>query len=503
MVLFAVAVIFTFFSVSFAAPALDRVPPFQPENFYNGPSEGADNDDVCGEITIIVTMTGTQLATAAAESQGWGGVSARQSSTLSISLSGPSSSAVSLANSEAFSAVSGSATSATSLMPASWTSASSSTPTSQSSATAFSSSSSSSKTTATSLASIDTSLKASSTAAASLPTSYSALPSITLSSSSSTTSSSAAPSASGKYPFSQVVAFGDNLSDNGNGVPFTSNTFDTSANILCLGSYAHCVADPTNCGNKIYGFGTWTDGPIAVSYLVTELGVPLTTDYAFGHANGGSLFGATIDNAYTQSTANAPSAKDQIATYTTSNPTDIADALHFLWIGANDINLYHINVDSTDNSQFATDMSTRMASLVETLITAGAPYVFVPNLYPKHVSPSSVFYADTPTRVGNLGSAIAQANDAIEAALAQFGDKAIYYDAYSFMLNVWNNHASFGITHVGGEFCDGYSQQDWDLCVTDGQGDTFYWMQYLDMTSHVHGLLAADMYQTLASHFGV
>lgn len=70
--------------------------------------------------------------------------------------------------------------------------------------------------------------------------------------------------------------------------------------------------------------------------------MPLT-DYAFGHANGGSLFGATVDNAYTQSTAKAPSSKDQIANYTSSALVKQAStALHFLWIGANDINLYHI-----------------------------------------------------------------------------------------------------------------------------------------------------------------
>lgn len=57
------------------------------------------------------------------------------------------------------------------------------------------------------------------------------------------------------YPFTKLVAFGDELSDNGNG------------------SYAHGITgDPAN----VYGFGTWTDGPVAVSYLADLLGVPLT-----------------------------------------------------------------------------------------------------------------------------------------------------------------------------------------------------------------------------------
>ncbi|KAF6232046.1 hypothetical protein HO173_009883 [Letharia columbiana] len=104
-------------------------------------------------------------------------------------------------------------------------------------------------------------------------------------------SSAAAPSHSGGYPFSAVVAFGDNLSDNGNG------------------SYAHNVAawSPTNVvdGNTIYGARTWTSGPVAVSYLTDLLGVPMDQNFAFGGAWGGSRFGATIDDTMQQSNFSA------------------------------------------------------------------------------------------------------------------------------------------------------------------------------------------------------
>ena len=78
----------------------------------------------------------------------------------------------------------------------------------------------------------------------------------------------AAPTTS-QVPFSQIVAFGDNLSDNGNG------------------SYAHGLTDPSGANPKVYGFGTWTNGPVAVSYLSNNLKAPLVADYAFGHADGG------------------------------------------------------------------------------------------------------------------------------------------------------------------------------------------------------------------------
>jgi len=247
---------------------------------------------------------------------------------------------------------------------------------------------------------------------------------------------------------------------------------------------------------------------VAVSFLVDHLGVPLTTNYAFGHANGGSLFGATIDNTYTQSTANAPSSKDQIANYSaTGDHSQIGQTLHFLWIGANDINLYHVGTsDGNNNTGFANEMATMMTKQVQSLLDLGAGYVIVPNLYAKHISPSSEFYAGTPDQVNNLGVAIALANTAIKEAFSTaFGTtgKVIYYDAYGFMVNLWNNAAAAGITMCGKHFCDGYSQADWDLCVTQGHGDEFYWMQYLDMTSHVHKLLAADMASAVKSHFGL
>jgi len=290
------------------------------------------------------------------------------------------------------------------------------------------------------------------------------------------------------YPFTQMVAFGDNLSDNGNG------------------SYAHCVtSDPGVCGNKVYGFGTWTDGPVAVSYLSTNLGVPLTYDYAYGHAEGGSKFGATIDNSYTQSTANAPSSKDQIANYTSTDPglaANVGKTLHFLWIGANDINLYHLSTAQASNPKFASDFSAKLAAQVKSLQDAGAKYIFVPGLYAKNISPSKAFYASSQAEFGNMGNSIQEANTAISATLSKMSDNVLYYDVYSFMMDLWKNAPSHNITHLGGEFCDGYSQADWDLCVTAAAGNQFYWMQYLDMTSTVHSLIAADMASTIEKRFG-
>ena len=142
------------------------------------------------------------------------------------------------------------------------------------------------------------------------------------------------------YPFNQVVAFGDELSDNGNG------------------SYAHGITgDPAN----VYGFGTWTNGPVAVQYLAGLLDMPLN-DYAFGGCCGGGSFGATINNTYTPAAAQwdgkpVPSVHDQIRwNYTNPAPKSIKNSLQFIWTGENDLSEHTDAFWESDpkNDEFAT-----------------------------------------------------------------------------------------------------------------------------------------------------
>lgn len=198
----------------------------------------------------------------------------------------------------------------------------------------------------------------------------------------------AALSTRSTYPFNQLVAFGDELSDNGNG------------------SYAHGI---TGSPANVYGYGTWTNGAVAVSYLADMLGVTLR-DLAFGGSNGGGTSGATLNNTYATAEAQVndgpvPSLYNQIhdnvstsgigsdikadlSQYTAQPHPNIHNALEFIWIGENDL------MDKTDwfwegdpsNSYFASNYSTRVAGEVEFLLKSGAPYVFVANIYPKHLA---------------------------------------------------------------------------------------------------------------------
>ncbi|KAI0457197.1 hypothetical protein F5B21DRAFT_99830 [Xylaria acuta] len=303
-----------------------------------------------------------------------------------------------------------------------------------------------------------------------------------------------------KYPFSKLVAFGDELSDNGNG------------------SYAHGISgSPAN----VYGFGTWTDGPVAVQYLASLLGVPLT-DYAFGAANGAAQFGATVNNVYTKADAQwngkpVPSVHEQILKNYThpSPPASIKKSLHFIWTGENDLSK---NTDAfwegdPRNAEFVGNISHRITWNAEYLIEKGAPYVFVANIYPKHRAPVATTYlCQDGGCIDTWGSIIESANDALKTKLSQskYASKFIYYDVYSYMVSLMENKDRYGLTESLASYCDGDSNdpnQKWDTCIAGSYtwegAQKFYWMNYIQPSTRVHGLIAQDMHATINKFFGI
>ncbi|KIW02712.1 uncharacterized protein PV09_06148 [Verruconis gallopava] len=290
-------------------------------------------------------------------------------------------------------------------------------------------------------------------------------------------------------PFNQIVAFGDELSDNGNG------------------SYAHGI---TGSPANVYGYGTWTNGPVAVSYLNDKLSLGKygLRDYAFGGANGGAEFGATLDNTYTKSSAGAASLVDQIHNYIHSRTSVYytSNTLAFLWVGQNDLS-QHTDafwLEDSQNAQFAQDFSSKIAAAVQTLLDAGVPYVMVANIYPKHIAPVTAAYlcgSDTNC-VETWGQVISDANAALKSALQQFGKQVIYYDSFSYIKNLANAAYANGFTQPVTNFCDGQSNWNWQDCMVDGNAGDYFWMNYIQPTTKVHEMIAEDMRGEIWKHFG-
>lgn len=289
----------------------------------------------------------------------------------------------------------------------------------------------------------------------------------------------------GTYPFNQIVAFGDEFSDNGNG------------------SYAHGI---TGSPATVYGYGTWTNGPVAVSYLANLLGVRLR-DFAFGGCCGGSSFGATLDNTYTKSPAGSPSLLDQVANYTSSNHDNVKHAMEFVWVGQNDLSKHTdaFWLGDSANINFANDFATKTAASVKALLNLGAPYVFVANIYPKHLAPvTKTYLCGTNTDcVTTWGKVIQEANAALKSSLGQFGDKVIYYDVYTFLINLMDSASAHGFTQPLTYYCDGDSNSKWHDCMDLGHAAEYFWMNFEQPTARVHQMIAVDMKNTIDKHFAL
>lgn len=314
-------------------------------------------------------------------------------------------------------------------------------------------------------------------------------------------------SKSSEYPFTYLLAFGDELSDNGNG------------------SYAHSI---TGSPANVYGYGTWTNGPVAVSYLSDLLSTPLT-DYAYGGCCGGGSFGASLSNTYTKSPAGAPSLQDQVSNFTGSGSVHATSSLGFIWVGENDLSEHTDAFWQGDphNSDFASNYSAYTRQAVSDLIDVGVPYVLVANIYPKHIAPVTAKYlcGTSTSCVETWGNIISAANSQLEADLsAQFGDKVIYYDSFGFITDLTSNASNYGFSAPLTNFCDGMGDTTWNECTgqgglaaeqtatTDaedgwmgsGRGwDTYFWMNFIQPTTRVHALVAGDMKKTIDAHFGL
>ena len=246
--------------------------------------------------------------------------------------------------------------------------------------------------------------------------------------------------------FTQVIVFGDSLSDDGNvahrardlvGFSYPSSNFNYS-------DYRFTDDTNTSPAANLY-LGTWHE-QLEKTFLglaVAKNSLDGGTDYAFGGATtkdgtqqrtiinnptpfGGGDFAITIDNM-----------GKQIADYLSSHATD-ANALYVLWGGGNDL-------FDDYSAQSVTNTATRVGMLIIRLANAGARNFLVPNVPPLGAVPNS--FGD-PNRVAGLDQASAnyrnQLNSAVGSVVSGFAGNGITIHVYT--LDVW-----LGIIRVLGQ----------------------------------------------------
>jgi phospholipase/lecithinase/hemolysin len=237
--------------------------------------------------------------------------------------------------------------------------------------------------------------------------------------------------------FTQVIVFGDSLSDDGNiahrvrdtfGFSYPSSNFDYS-------DYRFTDDTNTSPAANLY-VGTWHE-QLEKTFLglaVAKNSLDGGTDYAFGGATtkdgtqdrtiinnpfpfGGGDFTITIDNM-----------GKQINDYLASHAVD-PNALYILWGGGNDL------FDDFSASS-VTNTATRVGMLIIRLANAGARNFLVPNVPPLGAVPNS--FGD-PNRVAGLDQASAsyrtQLSSAIGSVINGFAGNGITIHVYN--LDVW------------------------------------------------------------------
>ncbi|RZI81816.1 MAG: PEP-CTERM sorting domain-containing protein [Rubrivivax sp.] len=161
----------------------------------------------------------------------------------------------------------------------------------------------------------------------------------------------ASPFSAAQAAYSQIVAFGDSLSDNGNAFAATKGAL----------GFGIPVAP--------YWNGRFSNGPVAVEVMAQTLGVSLV-DYAFG--------GALTGMANRVGIPGLPGIQTQVTQFTTglsaAGKTADASALYFLWGGGNDF------FSATDKSAAVGVAIANLTGEVGQLYGAGAREFFVPLL---------------------------------------------------------------------------------------------------------------------------
>jgi phospholipase/lecithinase/hemolysin len=237
--------------------------------------------------------------------------------------------------------------------------------------------------------------------------------------------------------FTQVIVFGDSLSDDGNiahrardlvGFSYPSRNFNYS-------DYRFTDDTNTSPAANLY-VGTWHE-QLEKTFLglaVAKNSLDGGTDYAFGGATtkDGTQDRTIINNPFPfgggDSTITIDNMGKQINDYLASHATD-PNALYILWGGGNDL-------FDDFSAQNVTNTATRVGMLIIRLANAGARNFLVPNVPPLGAVPNS--FGD-PNRVAGLDQASAsyrtQLSSAVGSVVRGFAGNGITIHLYN--LDVW------------------------------------------------------------------
>ena len=255
--------------------------------------------------------------------------------------------------------------------------------------------------------------------------------------------------------FSQIVVFGDSLSDDGNVrhvmeddylISYPGGDFNYSD-----GRFTN--SSDTDPSSDTYA-GTWHEqlARTFLSMAATTNSLDGGLDYAFGGATtaSGTTDRTVINNPFPfgggQFTLTVDNLGKQVDDYLASNTPD-ASALYIIWGGANDL-------FDDDSSEHVAETASNVSGLVEELARAGARSFLVANIPPIGLVPLYKDDADTATAL-NLAAAEyrSEFNTDLDAAITTLAGEGITItlyrlDAYGLLYRIATNPGDYSFTNI-------------------------------------------------------
>jgi outer membrane lipase/esterase len=307
-----------------------------------------------------------------------------------------------------------------------------------------------------------------------------------------------AANAAQALPFSNLVVFGDSISDAGNAFIASGGT----------------IPDPTYYTNP----GHFTNGQTYAEIMWTTLGFSGSlqpslsptggTDFAFAGAR--SRYGSTnlVDNGFgtlvpppigTPAPPSPDSFVGQINSYLglTGNVAD-PGALYIGWTGGNDVRDIAVltGLGQTAEAQALFNQSIAdVASALSDLIAAGARNLLVPTVTDLGLTPEA--QAQGPAAAAFISAQSQLYNEAIDQALLAFtgvaGLDLTRADTFDFLGEVVADPAAFGISNATDPCLDGFfvDEQTGSPITTCATPETYAFWDIIHPGSRLHEVLAA------------
>ena len=282
----------------------------------------------------------------------------------------------------------------------------------------------------------------------------------------------------------QIVVFGDSLSDSG-------NSFALTLGII--------PPDPP------YYLGRFSNGPVALEYLAEDLELALDPYYDNDAGNNFAVGGARTgrDNSNNDDIApllpgvTLPGLADQIDVFASSIGSGNADpnALYVVWAGPNDFLDYLGGSIPADPAVLIEQGFTNIVDGVTRLIDLGAENLVVPNMPSLGRLPVSVAFRGEATAISiAFNGGLALALDNLELVSEPAEAKVIEVDLFTATEAMTANPEQFGFDNVTDPLLLSGLPLPTDSTETTG----FFFWDIVHPTTEGHALLADTIAQTIS-----